>query len=285
MTIQLNFIKAKGSMRKNFAVIAALIIMISCSSAENKSRWKMIEKGLAFAEIETPEKSFLGNSKVSVLKIDPKYYEFTLLCASQHDKKRRTADQWAEKFGLTAAINAGMYQEDMLTNVGYMKNFKHINNGYFRKDYNSIFAFNPIDPSLKKVQILDRGCQDIRKAMNQYKTLIQNIRMIDCKQKNVWQKQDKKWSTAAIAIDNAGNVLFIHSRSPYSVHDFNNFLLKSGLDIYNAMYVEGGPEASLYISDKGIKIEKMGSYETGFTEHNKNAVFWPIPNVIGIKKK
>jgi len=51
------------------------------------------------------------------------------------------------------------------------------------------------------------------------------------------------------------------------------------------MYVEGGPEASLYISDKDVQIEKMGSYETGFTEHNKNAVFWPVPNVIGIKKK
>jgi len=173
----------------------------------------------------------------------------------------------------------------MSKNVGYMKNFSHINNSYFRKDYKSVFAFNPVNNTLKKVQILDKGCQDLKKSMKNYKTLIQNIRMIDCRQKNVWAQQDKKWSIAAIAVDKSGHVLFIHSRSPYSVHDFNNFLLKSGLNIYNAMYVEGGPEASLYISDKDVQIEKMGSYETGFTEHNKNAVFWPIPNVIGIKKK
>lgn len=285
MTIQLNFIRSHQIIKMTIIVLTVFLLMISCSSVESKSRWRLIEKGLSYAEIVTTEKSFLGNSKVSVLKIDPKYYEFTLLCASQHDKKRRTADQWAEKFGLTAAINAGMYQKDMLTNVGYMKNFKHINNGYLRKDYKSIFAFNPHNASQKEVQILDKSCLNLKQAMKQYKTLIQNIRMIDCNQKNVWQQQDKQWSIAAAAVTKSGEVLFIHSRSPYSVHDFNNFLLKSGLNIYNAMYVEGGPEASLYISDKDVQIEKMGSYETGFTEHNKNAVFWPIPNVIGIKKK
>jgi len=285
MTIQLNFIRAMQILKRIITAAVAALLIISCSSVESKSRWKTIDKGLSYAEIETPEKSFLGNSKAAILKIDPKYYEFTLLCASQHDKKRRTADQWAEKFGLTAAINAGMYQKDMLSNVGYMKNFKHVNNSYIRKDYKSIFAFNPRIASQKKVQILDISCQNLKQAMKQYKTVIQNIRMIDCRQKNVWEQQDKQWSIAAIAVNKSGEVLFIHSRSPYSVHDFNNFLLKSGLNIYNAMYVEGGPEASLYISDKDVQIEKMGSYETGFTEHNKNAVFWPVPNVIGIKKK
>ena len=51
------------------------------------------------------------------------------------------------------------------------------------------------------------------------------------------------------------------------------------------MYLEGGPEASFYLSHNELMIEKMGSYETGFNENDDNNEFWQIPNVIGITKK
>lgn len=272
-------------MKKTCLAFLSAVLFVSLAWGQKEISWKKIDTGLYFTEISAPQKSLFGSSKYSVLKIDPKYFDFTLLSASQHGKKRRTARQWAEEFGCIATINAGLYQKNGLSNVGYMKNFKHVNNGYMRKDYKSILAFNPVKKTDPQIQILDRNKQNFNSFKKRYNTLIQNIRMISANQKNVWQQQKKRWSIAAIATDKAGNVLFIHSRSPYTVHDFNKFLLNSSLNIYSAMYVEGGPEASLYISDNNIKIKKMGSYESGFTEHNKNAIFWPIPNVIGIHKK
>jgi uncharacterized protein YigE (DUF2233 family) len=109
--------------------------------------------------------------------------------------------------------------------------------------------------------------------------------MVDCNQKNRWSQQNKKWSMVVIGMDKDGNALFIFTRSPYSVHDFINILLKSSLKLYNAMYLEGGPEASFYLNHKGIKVEKMGSYETGFNKNDDNKEFWEIPNIIGITKK
>ena len=88
-----------------------------------------------------------------------------------------------------------------------------------------------------------------------------------------------------IGIDKEGNVLFIFSRSPYSVYDFINMLLAPSIKLYNAMYLEGGPEASFYLNHNGHKVKKMGSYETGFNENDDNHRFWPIPNIIGITKK
>ena len=69
--------------------------------------------------------------------------------------------------------------------------------------------------------------------------------MISLKGSNVWKQSEKIYSIAAVAMDKDDNVLFIHSRSPFSVHDFNHILLKLPLNIKNAMYVEGGPEATL----------------------------------------
>ncbi len=90
---------------------------------------------------------------------------------------------------------------------------------------------------------------------------------------------------AAVAMDKAGRVLFVISRSPFTVHDFINILLALPLDIHNAMYLEGGPKASLYISANGTQIEQIGRFETIFLESDTNAPALPLPNVIGVVRK
>ena len=95
----------------------------------------------------------------------------------------------------------------------------------------------------------------------------------------------KIYSIAAVATDKSGNVLFIHSRAPFSVYDFNRMLLTLPLDIQNAMYVEGGPEATLYVNAGGERTQRVGSYETRFIENDGNDVAWEIPNIIGIRRR
>jgi len=109
--------------------------------------------------------------------------------------------------------------------------------------------------------------------------------MISCRQENVWSKQNKRWSISALGIDKDRNALFIFSESPYSVHDFINFLLSLPISIYNAMYLEGGPEATLYFNKNGIEFEKIGTYIIDSTEEQLHKIARPIPNVIGIIKK
>lgn len=111
-----------------------------------------------------------------------------------------TAKVWCEKFNLICAINAGMYHKDGITHVGYCKNYDHINSRKLNKD-NTILAFNPVDTTVPEIQIIDRQYQDYEKLRKKYNSLSQSIRMITCKQKNVWTQQPKKWSTAAIGLD------------------------------------------------------------------------------------
>jgi len=101
----------------------------------------------------------------------------------------------------------------------------------------------------------------------------------------VWTQNDKKWSEAALGQDKQGNVLFIFPRLPYIMHDFNEILLQLPIEIACAQHLDGGPPASFYLSTKGITIEKFGSYESKFFEDNDNKASWPMPNVLGLKKK
>ena len=106
--------------------------------------------------------------------------------------------------------------------------------------------------------------------------------MLSCEGRNVWRQSARIWSIASLAQDNEGRLLLLHLRSPLSVHDFVNALRRLPLSIVRAMYLEGGPEATLYAAGGGVEIERFGSYETGFNENDDNASAWPLPNVPGV---
>ncbi len=174
-----------------------------------------------------------------------------------------------------------MYQADLKASVSLMRTKSHINNPRLSKDM-AILAFDRNSPDVPPVKIIDRQCEDFKTWEKKYKTLIQSIRMISCKGKNVWAQQTQKWSTAAIAVDHLGRVLFIHVGSLYSTHDLINILKKLPLNIDRAMYVEGGPPAQLYINIGTHEHEFVGNYKIDI-EENMNALFSrPIPNVVGI---
>ncbi len=246
--------------------------------------WKLLDDGLSFVELDAPQKSDVGDSKISILKIDPETYEFKLLTAKENRGNSRTFRQWAQAFNLTAVINAGMYQTDLLTSVGYMKNYRHINNNHVNRN-NSVFAFSPVDSTLVPARIIDRTCDDFDSLRQQYHCMFQSIRMISCDQKNVWAKQPNRWSIAILGVDNNGNVLFIFSRSPYRVHDIINILLALPISISRAMYLEGGAKAGLYIKHNDFSFEKYGGFENAFVNDNSTREGWPIPNVLGIVKR
>ncbi len=253
--------------------------------AKKDSGWQQLDKGLELGIFPVAHSSAVGASPVRVLRIDPDYYGFRLLNASAIENgSPMTPRQWCRQNKLVAAINPSMFQTDYKTSVSLMRTRTHINNPRLSKDM-TILAFDRLSEDVPKAKIIDRQCEDYEFWKNKYGTLVQSIRMISCKGKNVWKQQPHRWSTAAIALDRQDNVLFIHVRSPYSTYDLINVLKKLPLDISRAMYTEGGPQAQLYINAGSQEYEFVGSYDTGATVEDAGAISWPLPNVVGISKR
>ena len=266
-------------------IVLNIALVVACSSFSlNDISWKKLDDGLFFAEVSAPIKSDIGESTITILRIDPSFYKFHLLCALEKQTDRKTAKEWVEEEDLIAVVNAGMFQLGTLKSVGFMKNFEFTINPNLNKD-NTILAFNRNTPGVPEIQIIDRKCQDWQTLKSAYHSFAQGIRMIDCNQRNMWIQQERRFSIVCIAIDQLGNVLFIFSRSPYSGHDLIRNMLLLPLDLHNAMYLEGGPEASLYIDYLDFKYGNMGSYEINFNENDANDYFWDLPNVIGVTRK
>jgi len=273
---------------KTLVLSSLLLITVSANMPKHTSiPWKRLENGLDYASILSPVISSHGDSKIDVLRIDPKYFSFELICAGQKKLPSKKINEIAESNNLIAAINAGMFKLEgsFQTCTGYMKNGSYINNPTFNTSYKTIFGFTSSDTSKNSAKLIDMTCDDWPALKNKYASYSQGIRMVNCEGKATWQVSEKKWSMVLLGEDKDGNILYIFCRSPYRVLEFTNILLQSELGIKRLMYLEGGPEASFYVNHPACSVQKMGSYETGFNEKDNNTSFWEIPNVIGIKRR
>lgn len=271
--------------------------MYSCSqalpvdqSSEDKKPvydWIKLADGLKICDTEAPICSPISNSKLTIVKIDPTKFNFYLFTATEFQKKSRTVVEWADTFNLNVVLNAGMYElSNGLINRGFMKNYTHCNNPNFNPGYNSMIALNPIDTLDSRFTILDLKCEIWDNVKGDYHCFAQGMRMIDCNGSALgWNKKNQSCSMLVAATDPVGNIYFVFSRSPFTHNEMISFLLSMPFELTNAIYLEGGPETSLYIKVGDTVIERIGSYVSQTYPNDNNNHFWKLPNVIGMKLK
>jgi hypothetical protein len=268
-------------------ILLALVCLGASSANAAPIAWRSIQRGVDYATVASPNPAPGLSYPLAIVRIDPSVAPLVFALASMHDKEPHTAKEWCASAGLSVAINAGMFKDDGVANVGHLVTGAHANNAHWSDAYRSALAFDPSIGKLPAAAMLDLDDANARTQASQYRAVVQNLRLIrrvDGKGKSVWSEQPRKWSEAAIAFDDHGRVLFLFSRAPYTMAEFNRIVLGLPLGIVRAMHVEGGPEASLSIHGGGVDLDYFGSYETGFVADDSNDHAWPIPNVIGVAK-
>ncbi len=65
--------------RPQFVVISLLFILLTTFIEGQESVWEKVDEGLFIGEFQSPRKSIAGDSKITIIKIDPEYYELSLI--------------------------------------------------------------------------------------------------------------------------------------------------------------------------------------------------------------
>lgn len=267
-------------------IVLTFPLLTAVSALADAAPWETLDQGLSLGEFPVKtDRSGMGCG-ITILRIDPLYYAFRLLAASEHGGTTRTIRQWSRDFSLVAAINASMYRgDDYLKSTGFMRNYGHKNNPNINRSFGAFMVFNPVDPSLPAVQIIDRRLQkDWADRIEGYHSVVQNYRMVSFGNKRGWPQQSQRHGAAAIGMDTENRVMFILSRAPLSTHDLIHALLSLPINIQSAMYVEGGPQAAMHLLAGDRKRTWIGICEPNLVASNYVFEF-DIPNVIGITKK
>lgn len=249
-------------------------------------KWVTLTKGMEYIEMDAPIKSIVGDSKIAVLRMDPSLFKFDLFSATQHDSVPRTVSSWANSFGLSVVFNAGMYElEAPLQSRAFLKNGRHVNNGKLLDQFNLMLAMGPkIGTNRSNIEVLDLTCSNWDEEKYLFKGYAQGLRMIDCNASPMyWKKKIQSCSMLIAAEDRKGWFYLIFTRSPYTHNQMIDFMTEMSGGLHDAIYLEGGPETSLYININGHTIKKVGSWVSDTWESDENKHFWPLPNVIGIR--
>jgi len=265
-------------------LLAAVLLIAAPAAAEIE--WRALAPGLDLAEIPAPTPD--GEMRVTVVRADPHRWELALVGRTDGgDGKIRTAREWAELHDLAAATNAGMFATDYRTHLGYLETLGEVRTPRLN-DYQSVAAFDPRDAAASapfRIFDLDAPGVTLEAIRGEYRSLVQNLRLIRKPGENRWSAQPRRWSEAALGEDADGRVLLIHSRAPFSMHELNRLLLDAGIGLVAAQHLEGGPEAQLCVRAGATELELVGSFETGFREDEGNTVAWPVPHVLGLRPR
>ena len=290
MRIQRTSDHLPGAQASRFCIFFGMLLGISSVGAETTPPppamvWQTLQPGVEYAVVQVSPPVDVGDKKLHIVRVDPARARLLARLASEGDKQSRTAGQWCQQNNLAAAINLGMFQQDKLSNVGYLRHDHHLNNPKWSSSYKSALAFDPQAEGLARAIVVDLDRPEAKEQLSSYRSVVQNLRLLKGEGQNAWSQSDRRWSEAALAMDDQGRVLFLFCRSPFSMWEFNRMLLALPLGIVRAMHLEGGPEASLSIHAGNLNLDLCGSFETGFLPDDTNPKQWPIPNVLGVAKQ
>jgi len=236
--------------------------------------------GVTVERVQAPASAHVRVSPtVTLVTVDPGLHELDLL-TQQETGRARTLDAWAAEFGLTGVINASMHLPNGRS-AGFMQDGDRINNGQDNPAYGGFLAFQPRDPADAPVVLVGRDCEgfDLADLRARYAVVLQGYRLLDCDGGAMAWADPKLYSAAALAVDTAGNLVLVHTGGAWRMSEFATWLATRSL--VGAIFVEGGPEAGLYVDLGRDAVREIGTY-AGMP---RPARFRDVPNVVGFRPR
>jgi hypothetical protein len=222
-----------------------------------------------------------GEPCFDVVRADPARFRLRMITKDQDSSA--PAPKWRERYKLAAVTNAGMFHANGAP-VGLVINAGTV----LSKDntkYGGFLAFGPISPTDPAVVIGGRDCAgfDHSSLRARYRSILQSNRLVGCNGEGLTWKDPKQYSAAVVGLDRSGKLVFIHSRPAVTMSELAQAV--SALGMTGALFLEGGPEASLVVRGDRGELARVGSYETGFIENDENQSFYWLPNVLALEAR
>jgi uncharacterized protein YigE (DUF2233 family) len=225
-----------------------------------------------------------GSACLDAVRVDLARFRARLLTAAREGASH-TAPAWREAFHLAAVINAGMFHANgkpvgLLVEDGVVL-------GADNSTMSGYLAFDPKRATDPPVVITGRDCPhaDLASLRRRYRSIVQSSRLLGCDGHALPWADPKHYSAAAIGVDRAGRLVLLHARAAVTMTELSAALAAPELDLAGALFLEGGPEASLVAKGDTTEVSRVGSYETGFIENDGNTAFWWLPNVIAVEPR
>lgn len=267
----------------------ALTLAAGClvlAAAIPKAGLASVEPGIVVERHRAPRapEVDIGDRMITLVRVDLRRYAFRFLTEARHGA-RRTLPEWMRDEALAGGINAGMFLASGRP-CGFLQSGGEVWNDRRPRSFEGVIAFDPRRRAAP-FAIGGRGCPaDLDAMRSSHASLLQANRvMIDCAGRPNTAWRTRRYSSAALGVDDQGRAVLIHVRTPYRMQRLARMLVDLDLGLRGLVYMEGGPEASLMVRAEGERVGLMGSYEDGFYPSDDNRAYWDLPNVVGFAER
>ena len=262
-------------MRPVSCLLLLMVLLGGAAPVRGGEAWQVLEPGLELGLFDSRSAGAADEERADlvVLRVDPVRWQLKVLaCGPDEAVPNLDSWDWCRRHGLVAAINAGMYQADHRTHVGYFKVQGEVINGGIN-DYLSVAAMDPLDPADPPFRIFDLDEHRLAEVAARYGTVVQNLRLIKRSAENRWQPSPERWREAALAEDGAGRCLLIYCDRRMSMYEFNELLMQLPLDLVAAQHLEGSGPAKLWIDHPLVGADMLPD------GRNPGSL---LPNILGV---
>ena len=216
-------------------------------------------------------KRYGKNIEIDIFKLNPDSIDVDIINVSDKKTIKEFLGQSDQENKYFLVCNAGMFNTDYKTNMGYMKRDGLVLNKREHPNYYSVLAFDPITKNLPGFYIYDTDVVSLDSIVKNYNSVVENLRLIKRSRENRWPEQKKKWVELAIGQDLDNNIIIIYCHNELSMFEFNNLILSLPINLSAAQHLEGNASAQLYFSFKNHKVDL------------DNGIF--VPNLLGFKMR
>jgi hypothetical protein len=262
-----------------------LLITVANALSQNlpEVTWERLAAGLEIARVSYPFDILCGDSSVGLVRIHRDSARLHLFSAVLSGGQSMTAEEWADKEEVQLVFNAGMYIPGTLHSKGQMKVRGSWNQSKSLSSFGGIFFLD--GEAGNAFDIKDKSCRESKGGVGAYSSHFECMRILDCLGMPLsWEKKKQRCSMLVAAEDSMGNLVLAFCRSPMSQSEMARFLSRLPIGLKTALYLEGGPETSLFINLPGREPEHwIGTYVSDTWEKTDNQEFRKLPNVVGIK--
>jgi hypothetical protein len=262
-----------------------LLITVASELSQNlpEVTWKRRAAGLEIARVSYPFDILCGDSTIGLIRIHRDSASFHLYSAALSGGQSMTAEDWAIKEDVQLVFNAGMYIPGTLRSKGQMNVRGSWNQSESLSSFGGIFFLD--GAAGNGFDIKDKSCREAKNGIESYSSHFECMRILDYLGIPLsWEKKKQRCSMLVAAEDSLGNLVLAFCRSPMSQSEMARFLSRLPIGLRTALYLEGGPETSLFINLPGKKPEHwIGTYVSDTWEKTDNQEFRLLPNVVGIK--
>ena len=240
-------------------------------------RWKELANGVAFARIEATRYCKMGSPGVAAVRLDPTrcriepYHELEF-------SQTATILEWEKRLKAPVVLNAGLYDTNR-RHLGILRRKGRDLGGNRHVSWKGVLAMDPRETGLPAAALLDLSLPEDVALENKYDTVVQSMMLFDRNGDIRVRQSDRIARRSAVALDRQGRVLLLVTEGAYTLWDTGVLLRESGLDLVQALALDGGNEASLIVDSNGVRYRSFENDRSG----SDAATLVTLPSILAVR--